>query len=204
MKVRKVGKRHSLLIYKHMMDRLWGATLLLGLILLVVWGALRIQNIAVIDTEYTIWLLAGAVVSLAFGVFAFFARNMAYVQPRRDHLRLVTPFLRLNIAYSRIRSSHPSNFYQLFPPTNVSWATKKFLEPFYGKTVVVVDLMGYPLNPSLLRLFLPAQMFSRQSKGFVLVVPDWMDFSTELESFLGNWLQAQKRGPKKPISPWIR
>jgi hypothetical protein len=204
MKVRKVGKRHSLLIYQRTMNRLWGATLLLGLILLVVWGAIRIQNITIVETEYTVWLLAGAAVSLVFGIFAFFARNMAYVQPRRDHLRLVTPFLRLNIAYSRIRSSHPSNFYQLFPPSNTGWATRKFLEPFYGKTVIVVELTGYPTNPAFLRLFLPAQMFSRQSKGFVLVVPDWMEFSTELESFRGNWMQALKRGTKKPISPWIR
>jgi hypothetical protein len=204
MKVRKVGKRHSLLIYQRTMNRLWGATILLGLILLVVWGAIRIQNIKLLETENTIWLLVGAAVSLAFGLFAFFVRNMAYVQPRRDHLRLVTPFLRLNIAYSRIRSSHPSNFYQLFPPTHSGWATRQFLEPFYGKTVVVVELTGYPLKPSFLRLFLPAQMFSRQSKGFVLVVPDWMEFSTELESFRGSWMQAQKRGPRKPISPWIR
>jgi hypothetical protein len=204
MKVRKVGKRHSLLIYQRTMNRLWGATLLLGLILLVVWGAIRIQNITIVETEYTVWLLAGAAVSLVFGIFAFFARNMAYVQPRRDHLRLVTPFLRLNIAYSRIRSSHPSNFYQLFPPSNTGWATRKFLEPFYGKTVIVVELTGYPINPAFLRLFLPAQMFSRQSKGFVLVVPDWMEFSTELESFRGNRMQALKRGTKKPISPWIR
>lgn len=204
MKARKAGKRYPLLIYKRTMNRLWGATVLLGLILIVVWGAIRIQNVAILETENTIWLLAGAAVALAFGLFAFFARNMAYVQPRQHHLRLVTPFLRLNVAYSRIRSSHPSNFFQLFPPANASWATKKFLEPFYGKTVVVVELTNYPINPAFLRLFLPAQMFSRQSKGFVLVVPDWMEFSTELESFRGNWMQAQKRGPKKPISPWIR
>ena len=204
MKARKAGKRHPLLIYKRMMNRLWGATFFLGLILLVVWGAIRIRKMAVLETEPTVWLLAGAAVCLAFGLFAFLARNMAYVQPRRDHLRLVTPFLRLNISYSRIRSTHPSSFYQLFPPQNASWGTRKFLEPFYGKTVVVVSLTGYPVNPTFLRLFLPAQMFSRQSKGFVLIVPDWMEFSTELESFRGNWLQAQKRGPKKPISPWIR
>jgi hypothetical protein len=204
MKARKAGNRHPLLIYKRTMNRLWGATIFLGLILLVVWGAIRIQNVAVLETEHTIWLLSGAAVSLAFGLFAFFAQNMAYVQPRRDHLRLVTPFLRMNIAYSRIRSIHPSNFFQLFPPTNASWGTRKFLEPFYGKTVVVVELTGYPINPVFLRLFLPIQMFSRQSKGFVLIVPDWMEFSTELESFRGNWMQAQKRRPRKPISPWIR
>jgi len=204
MKTRKAGKRHQLLIYKRAMNRLWGATILLGLILLGVWGAIRIKNVAVLETEYTIWLLAAAAVSLAFGLFALLARNMAYVQPQRDHLRLVTPFLRMNIAYSRIRSSHPSNFQQLFPPNKAGWGTKKFFEPFYGKTVVVVELTGYPLSPALLRLFLPAQMFSRQSKGFILVLPDWMEFSTELDSFRGNWMQAKKRGPKKPISPWVR
>ena len=176
----------------------------MGTILLVVWVAIRIQKITVLETEYPLWLLAGAAVTLAFGLFAFFARHMAYVQPRSDHLRMVTPFLRLNIAYSRIRSSHPSNFYQLFPPTNAGWATRQFLQPFYGKTVVVVELTSYPISPAFLRLFLPIQMFYRQSKGFVLVIPDWMEFSAELDSFQGNWMQTKKRGPKKPISPWIR
>ncbi len=197
MKVRKVGKRHSLLIYRRTMDRLWGPTILLGLILMVVWGLLRVQNVKVLDTENTFWLLAGAVVSLAFGLFAFFARNMAYVQPRRDHLRLVTPFLRLNIAYSRIRSSHPSNFFQLFPPSNTGWASRRVLEPFYGKTVVVVELTGYPISPIFLRLFLPEIMFSRRSEGFVLVVPDWMEFSTDLE-FLSRQLDAgSEKGSKE-------
>ena len=49
MKVKKAGKRHPLLIYKRTMNRLWGATVLLGLILIVVWGAIRIQNVAVLE-----------------------------------------------------------------------------------------------------------------------------------------------------------
>jgi hypothetical protein len=86
---------------------------------------------------------------------------------------------------------HPTLVQQLFPPGESSWAQRSFLEPFYGKTAVVIELHGYPMSPALLKLFLPAQMFSPQFTGFVILVPDWMKMSTELDSFYGAWLQTQ-------------
>jgi len=108
----------------------------------------------------------------------------------------VTPFLRLNISFRRMRSAHPALLQQLFPPQSAKWAQRRFLEPFYGKTVLVIELKGYPLSPFLLRLFLPEQMFSTRSEGLVILTDDWMKFSTELDSMHGNWLQAQKNKTK--------
>ena len=192
----KSGKRHPLLFYRRAMDRLWVATLFLGIILGGIWLWFWMSETPLIDPGNETWILAGSVAALGFTAFAYVARHAAYVQPQRDHLRLVTPFLRLNISYRRIRSVHPAGFQQLFPPGKASWAQRSFLEPFYVRTAVVVELTSYPMSPFLLRFFLGPQMFSPQSTGFVLLVPDWMEFSTEVDSFRSTWMQAQTR--KRP------
>jgi len=139
-----------------------------------------------------IWFLIVAVVALSISAFAFVARYRAYVQVHNDYLSVVTPFLVFRVSFRRMRSAYPVLLQQLFPSDKARWSERQFLEPFYGKTVVVVEMRGYPLNPKLMKLFLPPQMFSPRATGLVFLVPDWMVFSTELDSFHGNWLQAQR------------
>ena len=191
MKSSKTGKRHKLLLYKRSMDRLWGWTLVLGLLLAALWFIQYWWDLSVFKTNNSVYLIAGSVVCLGFSLFAFLARSMAYVQAKADHIQIVTPFLKLKVSYRRVRSIHPTSFQSLFPPDKAGWLQQRFLEPFYGQTVVVVDLSTFPAKERSLRLFLPEQMFSPRGKGFVMVVPDWMEFSTELDSFNGRWLQTQ-------------
>ena len=189
MAVRRLGKRHQLLYYRRMMDRLWLATLVLGMVMFGVWfGAGRF--FIELQRPFDIIVLAGAATVTAFALFAFLVRKMAYVQAATDHLRVVTPFLRLKISYRRLRTTHPAEFHQLFPPQKAKWAQRKFLEPFYGKTVLLVELTAFPIKQGLLRLYLPPTMFSPQSKGLVFVVKDWMALSTEIDSYHGSWRQG--------------
>jgi hypothetical protein len=192
----KAGKRHPLLLYRRTMDRILSAALMLGLLIAVAWGWIYFGEPQRMP-DVTPWLIAGGLVALVFAAFAYLARWMAYVQPRSDHLRVVTPFLNLKVSYRRIRSVHPSDFQQIFPPNQTSWSQRNFLEPFFGMTAVVVELTSYPLKRGLLRLFLPSQMFSTGMPGLVLLVPDWMALSTELDSFQGIWLQFQK--PRRKV-----
>ncbi len=191
----KVGKRHPLLIYRRTMDRALAAAVLLGILIVVAWGWIYFGEPQRMTT-ISIWLIAGGIVALIFGVFAFLARWMAYVQARSDHLRVVTPFLNLKVSYRRVRSVHPADFNQLVPPNQASWSQRNYLEPFFGMTVVVVELSAYPLKRGFLRLFLPKQMFSKGTPGLVFLVPDWMALSTELDSLQGTWVQFQKRHRK--------
>lgn len=201
-KMRKAGKRYPLLLYRRFMDRLWGPTLMLGLLLLALWGWTWFSTARLMIRQENDWLAVAAGVLLAFSLFAYFGRRVAYVQPRADHLRLVTPFLQLRIGYRRIRRIHPADFHQLFPPKESSWAQERLLEPFYGMTVVVLELTEYPLPLPVLRLFLAPQMFSPRGKSLVLLVPDWMALSTELDSFQGAWLQTQ--GPQRAAPGRLR
>ncbi len=202
MKTRKAGNRHTLLLYKRVMDRLWSSTLVLGLILLGLWGWGWFSPTILVEAQNSIWLLAGACTILAFSFFAFFGRTMAYVQPYQNHLRLVTPFLRTNISYRRIRSVHPVDFKTLSPPSDATWAQRRLLDPFFGRTAVIVELNSYPVHPVILRFFLAPQMFSRKTKGLVLLVPDWMAFSTELDTYRTVTNEPMMRRRAQP--GWVR
>jgi hypothetical protein len=181
------------------MDRLWKSTLVLGIVLTILWWWSWFRGGITLSATADLWIAIGALVVLAFTLFAFFARKMGYAQPHHNHLRLVTPFLRLNVSYQRIRNTHPADFHQLFPADEASWAQQRFLLPFYGMTTVVVEMNAYPISRAALRLFLAPQMFSKQDNAFVLLVPDWMAFSTELDTFRGVWLQSQNRRLNKPV-----
>jgi hypothetical protein len=200
MRSRKFGKRHRLLIYQRVMDRLWAATLVLGLVVVAAWWWAGDIFPSLSQLDETI-LFAGGTVLITLAFLFFVMRSMAYVQTSTDHLRVVTPFIRLKISYRRIRTAHPAEFHQLFPPSKAKWDERRLLEPFYGKTVLLVELSAFPISPSILRLFLPRVMFSPQSKGFVFVVKDWMTLSTELESYLGVWLQKATPVPRNPYRP---
>jgi hypothetical protein len=165
--------------------------LVLGL-LLAAGGLLPlIRESELLGLKSDTWLLMAAFLAFGLCLFAFLSRLFAYVQVREGYLLVATMFLRLKISYRRLLSLHPVLLQQLFPPEALSWAQRNYLEPFYGKTALVVQLRAYPMAPAFLRFFLPAQMFSPRSTGIVLLVSDWMKLSTEFDSIHGAWLQTQ-------------
>jgi hypothetical protein len=193
MKTMRAGGRHPLLFYRRTMDRIWVATLALGIVLGVAANFGLLKPVPVLGISSDVWLFVAAVVALALSAFAFFSRFVAYVQATPDSLRVVTPFLRFQISYKRMRSVRPTLTQQAFPPEKSSWSQRNYLAPFYGKTALVVELRGFPTSPALLKLFLPDSMFARTTTGLVLVVSDWMQLSTEIDSFRGAWLQQESK-----------
>lgn len=173
------------------MDRVRNAGITLGILLACIWGWSEVDPLPLFQLGASQWLLFGSIMAFCVGIFASLTRYMAYVRAHASYFCIVTPFFRVNVAYQRIYSVHPVLLQQLFSTTRSSWAERKFLEPFYGKTALLIELKRYPLPPAILRLFLPSQMLSPRSTGFVILVPDWMKFSTELDSLQGRWLQAQ-------------
>jgi hypothetical protein len=175
----KGGRRYPLVVYTRMMNRWWPAIFVLGLGLLAIAWALRNWGY-----EEWRWLVFSSIggLSVFLGILLLVLRRSAYVQPFSDHLRIVTPFLRLNVSYRRIRRTSMSNIGALFPRQSVSAWRAEIIEPLAKMTAMVIDLNGYPMSQSTLRLFLSPLFFKDKSPHFVILVNDWMKFSAELDS----------------------
>jgi hypothetical protein len=175
----KGGRRYPLVVYTHMIDRWWPAIFTLGLALLGLSWALYSWGF-----EQWRWLAAASLAGLNIflGFLLMVLRKSAFVQPFKDHLRLATPLLRLNISYKRFFRASSANLGALFPPQNVSKWQAEIIQPISKMTAIVIELNGHPMSQSFLRLFLSPLFFKDKTPHLVIVVDDWMRFSTELES----------------------
>ncbi len=192
----KAGKKYSLVIYTRMIDRWWPALFILGLALIALAWPFY-QDVYKRLAEPWRWMTMaglGAFVILV-SLMMLIMRKSAYVQPFGDHLKLATPLLRLNISYRRIQRSTTATMSSLFPPKSMKGMRRDILQPLANMTAVVIELNAFPMSPSVLRLFLSPFFFKDKSPHFVILVSNWMAFSTELESMRVNGSQsAQLRG----------
>ncbi len=175
----KGGRRYPLVIYTHMLDRWWPAILLLGFALLGLSWAIYSWGF-----EEWRWLAFASIGGLTVfaGLLMLLLRKSAYVRPFSDHLKLATPFLRLNISYKRFLRSTSANMGALFPPNSVSNWQADIIQPVAKMTALIIELNAYPMPRSFLRFFLSPLFFKDQTPHFVILVDDWMKFSSELES----------------------
>ncbi|MFZ1043268.1 MAG: hypothetical protein WCA79_10365 [Anaerolineales bacterium] len=190
----KAGRRYPLVIYTHMIDRWWPAVLLLGLALAsLAWPLYQdpFLRLAQPWRWQTMAWLGGAVTVVSLIMAAF--RKAGYVQPFSDHLQLVTPFLRMSISYRRILRTTTVSIGATFPPRSISGWRRDIIEPLAGMTAIKIELNGFPLPLSVLRFFLSPFFFQDRTPHFIILVKDWMGFSTELESLRssGNMPEAR-------------
>lgn len=205
----KAGRKYRLLIYEYILNRWWPLTLLLAFLIFlyvgILWGASMYyaqpgeNPLPILPVESGLVLLGVAGICLLFSLFLLITRKMAYVQLFDDHLRMVTPFLRLNISYKRFQRSITTQMYNLFPPKNLKGWKRELLEPILGTTVVVIYLNSFPIPRATLRLFLSPFFFHDDTPHFVLILNDWLRFSTELES-----RRSQGRNPRRQPLPGPR
>ena len=156
-------------------------------------------------TERWRWMTLAGVGVLVAGsaVLMLMLRRSAHVQAFSDHLRLVTPILRLNISYRRILRVNTAALATLFPPHSLRGLKRDILEPLFGQTAVVIDLHALPMPRTTLRLFLSPFFFKDTTPHLVILVKDWMGFSTELESRRTGTAAPEpvrRRGPTSLLS----
>src|SRR5215211_4188875 len=109
----RAGRKYRLIMYQHMLNRWSPAMIAIGL---GMFALAYIEFTAPMGRFVTWpWQLAGGVGVLAMliGLFFIVIKNFAYVQPTPNHLKLVTPFMRVNISYKRIKRTIPSEMHAL-------------------------------------------------------------------------------------------
>ena len=184
-KRRRSGERFRLLIYERMWQRWAWPCILIVLASGVLWWFA--PRISIIYRPWNNLTLVPALVSLILLIYAYLARRLAWVQCRPNHLRIQTPFYPLVISYSRVKWARPNPFYKVFDPRKEKEARLRWLRPYWGKTVIVVELSKYPMSKVWLRLWFSPYLLVPDTPGFVFLVEDWMALSRQVDDFRTTW-----------------
>jgi hypothetical protein len=191
------GRRYRLILYTYVLNRWWRPMLGIGIVLLAMVAALAWLPSVLPQykppqvADWMLWLAGGVGAFAVFlAIFLVTVRKLAYVQPFDNHLRLVTPFLRMNISYRRFIQASSAEMGRLFSLENLKGRKRAFLRPLANHTAIVLELKGWPLPRWALDLFLSPFFFPDRTARLALLVPDWIRFSTEMESFRSTWLDA--------------
>ena len=166
-------------------------------------GAVWWLNVPPMDTQVIrSGLLATLVVSGLLYLYTALGARLCYVQCRANHLLVSTPLYRLAVSYRRIQTTRPV----LFAPADVRWTKQWLVQPFVGRTALAVDLNGYPVSRGFLRLWLNEFVLPKDLMGLLLVTPDWMTLSRDIDTHRGEWktrLKDAKRekNPLTSLSP---
>jgi hypothetical protein len=180
-KRRRSGRRFRLLIYERMWQRwAWPCVLIVPASMGLWWFA---PGVPILYAPLRPLALVPALVSLVILAYAFLARRLAWVQCRPNHLRIQTPLYPLVVSYGRIKTVRPQTFAQVFDPAAEKQARRRWLRPYWGKTVLVVDLSKYPMGKAWLRLWFSPYLLAPDTSGFVFLVEDWMMLSRQLHEF---------------------
>ena len=192
----RAGRRYPLVIYREMINRWWPETLVLSLLLLFV--ALLAYRDPLGQAQPWRWkgMLALGGGTFLFSIMLLVMRSAAYVQPFPTYLKLVTPFLPLNISYKRLRRYTTAEMRTLFPPDKMRGWKRDLIAPLGGRTAIVLELIGWPAQPEILRVLLSPFFFKDKTPHFVILVNDWMRFSTELESMRSGAGTSDQNQPR--------
>lgn len=206
----RAGHKYPLLVYRHIVSRWWFALVFMG-IALFGWAYVEYRQPPGPHVlwpfflgSFLVWpwqlLIAVGILAILAGFFFWSIRYFAYVQPYPTYLKLVTPFLRFNISYKRIQRTSATEMRYLFSYKDMQafwlFGMRDVFSLIAGKTALVIDLKGYPVSPALLRLFLYRFFFKDKTTHIVILVDDWMRFSSELDS-MRTGIDPNPPAPKK-------
>jgi hypothetical protein len=194
------ARRYQLILYERMMKRWLSATFWLGVFLAgfgtAAWFWLPSMNR---DQIYLLWGVG--TFSLLVTLILFFLRKSSYVELLKDRLLIATPFFRVRVPYKSIKRTYTSEMNVLFPKKKLRGQRREILAPLLNNSAIVVVLTKYPMSAGILHTFLSPFFFVDKTPHFVLLVNNWMDFSTELESLRSGSIQYQPPQQQHVIAP---
>jgi hypothetical protein len=177
------GHKFPLVVYQHLLSRWWFPMIMIGLVMFgLAYEEYTDPIYRFIPWRWQVFTGVG-VLAILVGVFILVIRQIAYIQAFPGYVKLVTPFMRLNISYKRIHKTTVSEMRLLFPPKEMSGWMKDIFEPLASQTAIVIELKSYPISPVVLRMFLSKFFFKDKTPHVVILVKDWMRLSSEMESF---------------------
>jgi hypothetical protein len=192
------GTKFPLMVYQRLIGRWWTPMIAMGLGLFAIAYGEYIKPFG--NLIYWRWLplVFVGIFSILVGVFFLIIKQFAYVQAYPTYLKFVTPFLRFNISYKRIQRTYTNEMQQLFPPKSMSGWLREIIAPLARQTAIVIELKGFPVSPTILRMFLSRFFFKDKSPHIVILVNDWMKFITELDSMRSGGGDSNDSPTRRP------
>lgn len=177
------GHKYPLVVYRHLLNRWWTPMFAFGLVMFALaYGEYTHPVYRFIPWRWQLPAGVG-VLAILIGLFFLVIRQLAYIQPFPGYIKLVTPFMRVNISYKRLVKTTTSEMRYLFPPKSMSGWMRDIIAPLASQTAIVLELKSYPVSPLLLRMFLSRFFFKDKTPHLVILVKDWMGLSTEIDSY---------------------
>lgn len=182
-------KRHPLLIYRRLSERLRGVLLALLLVLL----ALGLYDLGVRTILGRFWILVWFVVPIVAALWFYYAVLVprSALEIHRDFLRLRGPVYAVRISYGRILSVTGARFDQHHPPDGLSGRERSLLGPLYRQTCVLVELSALPRRLQSHYLWFPRTLFATAQTGLLLAVEDYYRASLDIEEARLRWTEQQ-------------
>lgn len=177
------GHKYPLIVYRHLLNRWWTPMFAFGIVMFALaYGEYTHPVYRFIPWRWQLPAGVG-VLAILIGLFFLVIRQMAYIQPFPGYVKLVTPFMRVNISYKRLVKTTTNEMRYLFPPKSMSGWVRDIFAPLASQTAIVLELKSYPVSPALLRMFLSRFFFKDKTPHLVILVKDWMGLSTEIDSY---------------------
>jgi hypothetical protein len=181
--VARGGHKFPLVVYQHLLNRWWTPMFAIGLVMFALaYDQYNDPIYKFIPWRWQLFIGIG-ILAILVGIFFLIIRQIAYLQAFPGYLKLVTPFMRINISYKRIHKTTTTEMRQLFPPKSMSGWVRDIFQPLASQTAIVLELKSYPVSPTILRLFLSRFFFKDKTPHLVILVKDWMRLSSEIDSF---------------------
>ena len=198
------GHKFPLIVYQHLLNRWWTPMFAIGLVMFALaYGEYTHPIYRFIPWRWQLFAGIG-VLAIFIGIFFLVIRQIAYIQAFPGYIKLVTPFMRLNISYKRLHKTTTTEMRLLFPPKSMSGWMRNIFVPLASQTAIILELKAYPIPPAILRMFLSRFFFKDKTPHFVILVKDWMGLSSEIDSFRTgvdpNPRPAKKRGNDSILS----
>ncbi len=169
-------KRHPLLFQQRLSEQYFWPAILTVLTsgALLVWNPAKLQ-------PYRVYLAVALACCSLLLILTFAFRLRAYAALTEDAIRVRLPFHRLEIPYRDIKNVRPTELFRMFPPQQQRWTQRRFLEPLFGATVLVIELEELPRPKAWLRLWMTPFMVCPDKVGFIIAVRDWLGFRAALD-----------------------
>ncbi len=179
--------KHQLLIFEQLSRQLRTKLLLVWIFLL---GLLIVNLIVPFLGSFVIGLWITIPLVLLWWAYYAFVVPRAWIEVKGKHLLVKLPMQEIRISYGRIDNIIATKMSEHFGFDELSGREQAILAPYFKQTCAMMKLTSAP--PKLNKKSLPWYFFTPHDKGILLIVPNWMALSRQIETARTRW--QEKRG----------